>query len=759
MRKLAALIPLGIATAALAAWTVYSHIHQSPSLVATQILRTFEPGKTYSKLSIHYPLDGTLFPPESVPPSFKWDDPESGADAWLVTLQFPDSPRTMDFLAYTHQWEPKAEDWEAIKRQSLGKMATVTVLGASRSAPNTIRSAARITISTSTDEVGAPLFYREVNLPFAEAVKDPSQIRWRFGSISSPAPPPIVLEHLPVCGNCHSFSRDGQILGMDVDYANSKASYVITHTAENMALATSDIITWDDYKREEGEQTFGLLSQVSPDGKVVVSTVKDMSVFVPRPDLSFSQLFFPIKGILAIYHRDRGTFQALPGADDPAYVQSNASWSPDGKYLVFARAKAYSLEHTVGKGKVLLTPDECREFLKDGKPFLFDLYRVPYNDGKGGKAEPLNGASNNGRSNFFARYSPDGKWIIFCQAKSYMLLQPDSELFIMPAEGGKARRLQCNTTRMNSWHSWSLNSKWLVFSSKANSPYTQLFLTHIDEQGNSSPPVCLANLTAPDRAANIPEFVNLKPNAIAKIKEQFINDVSYVRSGNEFYRANDPDNAIRQYEKALALNPNNPSAHQRLGFLLYNVKHQFPEGIAQLTEALRLEPDNLFAHYDLGMALMHQRRLDEAVPHLSRAVNLLAIDWDKQYCRRVFRSSLGEALLRQGKPVEAAKILAEAVGLEPDNPDANYFLAFALAAQGKINEPVQLCAKAIKLQPSVDTASELHYLLAANYAKGGQFDEAVGEAQKALTIARTAGKAELTRQIEARLEQYRQKQR
>src|ERR1017187_6838874 len=89
-----------------------------------------------------------------------------------------------------------------------------------------------------------------------------------------------------------------------------------------------------------------------------------------------------------------------------------------------------------------------------------------------------------------------------------MLLQPDSALYIIPAEGGEARRLKCNTARMNSWHSWSPNSRWLVFSSKANSPYTQLFLTHIDEQGESSPPVVLANFTAPDRAANIPEFVN-----------------------------------------------------------------------------------------------------------------------------------------------------------------------------------------------------------------------------------------------------------
>jgi hypothetical protein len=38
---------------------------------------------------------------------------------------------------------------------------------------------------------------------------------------------------------------------------------------------------------------------------------------------------------------------------------------------------------------------------------------------------------------------------------------------------------------------------------EANSPYTQLFLTHINDDGESSPPVVLEHMTNPDRAANI----------------------------------------------------------------------------------------------------------------------------------------------------------------------------------------------------------------------------------------------------------------
>jgi hypothetical protein len=487
------------------------------------ILAVYREQADYGDIAIEYPLNETLFPPEMIPPVFRWKDGSPAARMWLIRFEFADGKADMHFPVRREQWTARPEDWEKIKHRSTEQEAQVVILGVGPGEPIKVLSRARMSFRTSKDPVGAPLFYREVNLPFSEADKDPSHIRWRFGSIASQAPP-IVLQNLPVCGNCHSFSSDGTMLAMDVDYANSKGSYIITNVKEQIVLASKDIITWDNYMPEDGEVSFGLLSQVSPDGRYVISTVKDKSVFIPRSALAFSQLFFPVRGILCIFDRKTGHFRALPGADNPEFVQSNPTWSPDGKYVVFARTKAYDMRHTKHQGKLPLTPSECEELIKDGRPFQFDLYRIPFNRGAGGTPEPIKGASNNGMSNFFARYSPDGRWIVFCRAKSYMLLQPDSELYIIPAEGGNARRLRCNTRRMNSWHSWSPNGKWLVFTSKAYSDYTQLCLTHIDENGYSTPPVLLAHLTAPDRAANIPEFVNTNPGAITNIREQFLKD-------------------------------------------------------------------------------------------------------------------------------------------------------------------------------------------------------------------------------------------
>ncbi len=663
------------------------------------VLDSLAKGTPPGRIMMEYPLDGTLFPPEISVPAFRWKDENARADLWLVSIEFADGRERINCFSPQSDWRPETQVWEQIKSRSVAGPAVVTVIGVGadnhspvrRQAPAQALSVGRVTIRTSSDQVGAPLFYREVNLPFAEAVKDPSTIRWRFGAISSVEPPPVVLENLPVCGNCHSFSADGAVLGMDIDYANDKGSYAIAPVGKSMTLDRNVIITWSDYKRDEKEPTFGLLSQVSPDGRYVVSTVKDESVFVPKPGLEFSQLFFPVKGILCIHDRQTGTFQSLPGADDPKLVQSNPTWSPDGKYIVFAATEAYKLRRAGEQRKVLLSPADCREFLVDGKPFKFNLYRIPFNGGQGGKAEPIAGASFNGKSNFFPKYSPDGKWIVFCQARNYMLLQPDSELYIIPAEGGEARRLRANTRRMNSWHSFSPNGKWLVFSGKPDSAYTRLYLTHIDEKGESTPPVVLDHLTAPDRAANIPEFVNAAPTAMRQICAQFIDDVSYARAAWEYFKSNDFDNTERQARKALELNPKNGDALHCLGLAFFG-REQYEEAIRYLSEAAQVKPTDGAIQVDWGAVLVAENRLEEGIPHLRRALELDPVSHQGYF-------NLGLAEFRRGNKPEALKCWLRVTELEPRNYEAQHNVALLLDEQGKQDQALEHYRQAARLKP------------------------------------------------------------
>ncbi|HEV7733660.1 MAG TPA: tetratricopeptide repeat protein [Candidatus Binatia bacterium] len=678
-------------------------------------------GAVATGLQITYPQEGTLFPPDIVAPTFAWTDTTNLVDRWYVVVRDDTGTDLLKTTVETSSWRPSIDDWRRIKEQSRERDAEIVVAGTSEASPASVLSSGRVHIRTSKDPVNDSLFYREVPLPFLTAVRDPSKIRWRFGTVDSETGPPIVLQNLPVCGNCHSFADNGSSLGLDVDYGNDKGAYAIMDVSQHMVMNDAKIITWADFQRHDGEITFGLLSRMSPTGRYVVSTVKDRSVFVAIPDLMISQLFFPIKGILVVYDRETKNFAALPGADDPQYVQSNAVWSPDGKELVFARAKAYRPEKLDQQNAALVDEKDVPEFTIEKRPFRYDLYRIPFNDGRGGTAEAIAGASADGKSNFFPKYSPDGKWIVFCKANSYMLLQPDSELYIVPTAGGAARRLRYNTARMNSWHSWSSNSRWLVFSSKVNGPYTQLFLTHIDEEGNDSPPVLLERFTSSDRAANIPEFVRQPGDAIADIREEFLDAYSFLRAGMANEHTGDHVGAERSFRRGLDIAPDNAELRNALGWTLFQ-DGRSAEAVAEYERSLAGNGQQAKAHNNMALALVELGRLDDAATHFKAS---LAIEPKPE-----IYSDLGFVLARLGRSDDARQQYAAALAIDPNCPSAHFNMAVTAVQAGDLAEAEAHYRKALPGRPTAETHNGLGYVLAHQ----GRDDAAITEFREAIAI-------------------------
>lgn len=440
--------------------------------------------------------------------------------------------------AATWTWKPDAATWTAMQAHSSRQPATVTITGYRDG--KEAYSQSHINVSTSKDEVSAPIFYRDVPLMPASssggAVQPLAQsnihlIHWRIRDIRKPESH-TVLKDMPTCANCHSFSADGKTFGMDIDGpSNDKGLYAVVPVQKHMVIQSKDMVHWNT-DGKVGTVRVGFMSQVSPNGQYVLSTFAgpelnrliDSYYVTNFKDYRFLQVFFPTKGILEYFNRATGLREPLPGADDPKYVQTDGVWSPDGKYIVFARAEARD-PRPPGQGRATHANDANEAQIK------YELYRIPFNGGKGGTPEPIKGASQNGMSNNFPKISPDGKWIVFVQCKNGQLMRPDSQLYIIPAEGGTARRLRANTRLMNSWHSWSPNGRWLVFSSKARSPYTQMYLTHIDEEGNSSPAILVDNATASNRAVNIPEFVNINPDGIDQIEVHVADGAQIAATG------------------------------------------------------------------------------------------------------------------------------------------------------------------------------------------------------------------------------------
>ena len=506
-----------------------------------------------------------------------------------------------------------------------------------------------------------------------------------------------------------------------------------------MSIGNEDVIRWGSFRGAAPVQTggpaakrFGFMSQVSPDGEYVVTTIEDprtpgrtSSIGLARgledrffnagyTDYAFGQVFYPTRGILAWYSRAAGRLQPLPGADDPRYVQTNAVWSPDRQYLVFARAEARD-PYFSGQKPALFANDPNETQLQ------YDLYRIPFHDGQGGPPEPVEGASRNGMSNNFPKVSPDGKWIVFVQCRNGLLMRPDSQLYIVPFRGGAARRLHSNTRLMNSWHSFSPNGRWLVFSSKARSPYTQMYLTHLDENGNDSPAILIDNATAANRAVNIPEFVNIPPDGMAKIDAPATEFYRLFDVASELGQKNQYEAAIAKWNEALALSPDDAKARSNLGVLLATVGRA-GEAMAQYRQAIESEPDYPDGYTNLGIALARTGKLDEAIPYLEKASQLSP--WDAKA-----HSNLGAALAENGRTAEAIAECQKALQLRPGDSEAHANLAIALAKAGRLDEAIGNFEQALRADPD---SAQIHANLAGALLEKGRPDEAIPHFEKAL---------------------------
>ncbi len=692
-----------------------------------------------------------------------------------------------------HSWRPDAATWEAIKHRSVNRPAMVTITGFRDQAATEPVSRGEVSIETSSDPVGAPIFFRDVPLVVSnEATKGfiapvPKAlmplIAWRLRYVSEPKSR-LMITNIPTCINCHSFSRDGKWMGLDVDGpANDKGLYGIVPVQKETSIQDKDVIHWSSFSTE-GTMRFGFMSQISPNGRDIVTSIgaagEKESSFVSRfynagyPSYGFGQVFYPTRGVLAWYDRIAHTLKPLPGADDPRYVQASAFWSPDGKWLVFSRAPAKD-PYYAGQKMATYADDPLETQIK------YDLYRIPFNDGKGGTPELIVAASQNGMSNDFPKVSPDGRWIVFVGNSNGLLMRPDSKLYIVPFKGGKARPLSCNLPLMNSWHSFSPNGRWLVFSSKGLSLYTELFLTHIDAEGHDSPAILIENAAAANRAVNIPEFVNVPKNGLMKMGAPAVNYYQMISRAKtldeqghfqeamlEFQQAAESEpkegmahyymgqalqkhgqlaQALDQYQMAVTLDPNGAMNYYYYAAALSQA-NRLPESIAAYKKALDLSPANAVGEEDYGTLLIEAGRNDEAVVALEKAIKL-----NPQLAEAYYL--LGVLQAKSGQSDGAIAQLQQAVALKPETYDFQYVFGRVLAARGRFADALPHFEKAVELSAG-NSGQQLDSLpmLAGVYSEVGRFSDAIRTAQQALNLANQAGASSLADTLRARIDYY-----
>lgn len=600
-------------------------------------------------LDITYPNDSSVFPPDLVPPRLAWINPELRCKWWRIDFlpgetegftiikssggppelkidsnAIPDNaPLRLARPADMEYYDVPDNVWRQFKARTLETFGTLRITGFDAEAkPVTART---LRIKTSRDSVGAPIFYRDVPfMPVLNVKKgavlplddfNMKYINWRLRDLSRPASK-VVLGDMPTCANCHSFARNGSRMGMDIDGTQGdKGAYGIQKVSKTTVFDRKDIISWNyDFKeRKSIKPTFGFLSSLSPDGNHVVTTVREELFIVGYVDQEFSQVFYPTRGVLAYYSEAKKEAVSLPGANDSAFVHCSPTWTPDGKSIIFSR----------GRAKNPFTPNQkmpAKANDPEETPMQYDLYRIDFNGGKGGVAVPIKGASQNGMSNSFAKVTPDGKFIVWVQSRNGLLMRPDSRLWIVPTGGGEPRQMNCNTWRMNSWHSFSPNGRWMVFSSKAFTMYTQLFLTHLDADGMDTPPILIPNSTVDNRAANLPEFANIRYSDLDTIEVPAISHFRYRLEAGKNIDAGNKEKAIALLKKGLQEEQQDKMIRAEMMATIGDLSKDPEEAIALFKEAAKTDTNYGQAYLQLGMLHARIGKEKEAIRYFERCL-------------------------------------------------------------------------------------------------------------------------------------------
>jgi len=176
------------------------------------------------------------------------------------------------------------------------------------------------------------------------------------------------------------------------------------------------------------------------------------------------------------------------------------TFSSDGKFLIFCSAR---------KTSIPVDYDKIR----------YSLCMIPFDaeSGKfGNQVDTLFSSHLSGKSVSFPRVSRDGKWLMFTLSDygNFSIWHKEADLYLMNMQDLTIRSLSSvNSNETESYHSWSSDSNWFVFSSKrVDGLYTRPYIAWIDDNGEASKPFLLPQRN-PDyydfslRSFNVPELV------------------------------------------------------------------------------------------------------------------------------------------------------------------------------------------------------------------------------------------------------------
>jgi tetratricopeptide (TPR) repeat protein len=202
-----------------------------------------------------------------------------------------------------------------------------------------------------------------------------------------------------------------------------------------------------------------------------------------------------------------------------------------------------------------------------------------------------------------------------------------------------------------------------------------------------------------------------------------------LERGILFQESGRTEEALREYEGALAKAPNDPDLMLKVGCGKADAGSG-DESEKLLRKVLVQRPNSAETHYCLGRALMAKADLGEALKEFSRAVQS-----DPNHAE--YHLYVGWAANEMGQLAKAQVALKKALDLDQGLADAYWQRGVLRLRETRARDAIEDLTKALQLRPS---RYEAHADLALAYYDLGKEDLALAEWQKA--IAADANRAE-----------------
>jgi hypothetical protein len=351
-----------------------------------------------------------------------------------------------------------------------------------------------VVISVSGDEIDSHLAYRIINVGY---------ILWKkLGlyqrDLTSFRETPIMLNRNTNgnCMNCHSFrqnSPDQMMFHMRGEFAGTVI--IDNNTIKKINTKTSSTIS------------AGAYSSWHPDGKHIAFSVDMVNQWFHGVEKR-NEVYDKASDIV-VYNIETNTLSTSPRVSS-RNRETLPCWSPDGKYIYYCST-------------LPLTDSIAFEDVK------YDLLRIPYdvNSNKWGRIDTVLTAQEAGGSISFPKISPDGRWLMFTRSDHgyFTIYNSTSDLCLLNLATKELTPFPYNSNEVESYHSWSQNGRWIVFSSKRiDGLCSRPFFTHVDQNGKFSKPFVMPQKDPSFYESfknnyNVPELVN---GAITVNKSQLL---------------------------------------------------------------------------------------------------------------------------------------------------------------------------------------------------------------------------------------------